>query len=77
VKEQNIVLCFFIYFILSVSWYLLEVKKSISMPLMLVVLAVNTLKILMLSGSLVRPIRFRFPVLNYIQEYTSHWHTLI
>jgi hypothetical protein len=33
---------------------------------MLVVLAVNTLEILMLSGSLVRPIRFRLPDLNYI-----------
>jgi hypothetical protein len=44
------------------------VNKLISVPLQLAVLVVNTLEVVKSSGSLVRPIRFRSPALNYIYE---------
>jgi hypothetical protein len=58
---------FCIYFIPSISSYLLVLNKLISVPLMLVV---NTFEIVKLSDSLVCPIRFISPVHNYICETT-------
>jgi formate-dependent nitrite reductase membrane component NrfD len=44
--------------------------KPISVSQMLLVLAVKALEILMLTGSLLRPIRFRLPILNYMYDST-------
>jgi hypothetical protein len=69
----NIALCcFFIHFILSVSWYLLVVNKFISIPLMMLVFGFNT-PILMLSLFLVRPIRFYLLAINYIHESIGYY----